>query len=141
MKMKLQPSEIFKVLGVETRIRILDLLKEKGPLGAKSIAKTIGVSIAAVSQHLKIMRHAGLVMSQRKGYWIPYSIDEETLGYCRRALNEVCACGCRKTKICEEEDLENASVEWLKEYERYLRKELKRVQESMKGVRCQRRMQ
>ena len=36
--MKLEPSEIFKVLAVETRVKIIDLLKSKGPLGAKNIS-------------------------------------------------------------------------------------------------------
>jgi len=73
------PSEMFKVLAVETRVKIIELLKSKGPLGAKNIAGLVGITPAAVSQHLKILRQAGLVRSERKGYWIPYSIDEEAL--------------------------------------------------------------
>ena len=40
--MKLVPAEMFKVLSVETRVRIIDLLKSKGPLGAKNIAELVG---------------------------------------------------------------------------------------------------
>ena len=94
---KLVPAEIFKVLAVETRIKIIDLLKSRGPLGAKNIARLIGVTPAAISQHLKILRQAGLVRSERNGYWIPYSIDEEALEDCRKVLNKVCTCGCRGT--------------------------------------------
>ena len=93
--MKLAPAEIFKVLAVETRVRIIDLLKSRGPLGVKNIAKLVGITPAAISQHLKILRQSGLVRSERKGYWIPYSIDEEALENCRQILNEVCTCGCR----------------------------------------------
>ena len=92
---KLVPAEIFKVLAVETRIKIIDLLKSRGPLGAKNIARLIGVTPAAISQHLKILRQAGLVRSERNGYWIPYSIDEDALEGCRKVLNKVCTCGCR----------------------------------------------
>ncbi|MEE8480050.1 MAG: metalloregulator ArsR/SmtB family transcription factor, partial [Desulfobacterales bacterium] len=71
--MNIEPSEIFKVLSVETRVKIIELLKAQGPLGAKDIAATIGITTAAVSQHLKILKQAGLVRSERKGYWIPYT--------------------------------------------------------------------
>lgn len=53
--MKLKPSDICKVLSVETRLKIIKLLKTKGPLGAKDIAGYLGVTVAAISQHLKIM--------------------------------------------------------------------------------------
>jgi DNA-binding transcriptional ArsR family regulator len=84
--MNIEPSEIFKVLSVETRVKIIELLKGQGPLGAKDIAATIGITTAAVSQHLKILKQAGLVRSERKGYWIPYSIDEKAMENCRQIL-------------------------------------------------------
>ena len=51
--MEIEPSEIFKVLSVETRVKIIELLKTQGPLGAKGIAATIGITTAAVSNTLK----------------------------------------------------------------------------------------
>lgn len=132
--MKLVPSEMFKVLAVETRVKIIDLLKLKGPLGAKNIAELVGVTPAAVSQHLKILRQSGLVRSERKGYWIPYSIDEEVLENCRQILNEVCTCGCRGTGKFKEKELGNASLESLKKYKKELQNELKTVQERIKEI-------
>ena len=132
--MKLVPSEIFKVLAVETRVRIIDLLKSKGPLGAKNIAELVGVTPAAVSQHLKILRQSGLVRSERKGYWIPYSIDEEALENCRQILNEVCTCGCRGTGKFKEKVLNKTSLESLRKYEKELQNELKTVRERIKEI-------
>ncbi len=106
--MKMEPSEIFKVLSVETRVKIINLLKGQGPSGAKEIAATIGITTAAVSQHLKILRQAGLVRSERKGYWIPYSIDEKAMENCREILTEVCTCGCQT--ICVIHSHSNVSV-------------------------------
>ena len=137
MKIKLPTSEIFKALSVETRIKILELLKANGPLGTKSIAKIIGVSVAAVSQHLKIMRLAGLVISKRDGYRIPYSIDEISLEYCRLALNKICSCGCSRTIPGWEEHMEHGVPESLEEYEQYLQKELKRVRACIKKAKNQ----
>ena len=132
--MKLEPSEMLKALAVETRVRIIDLLKVKGPLGAKNISGLIGISPAAVSQHLKILRHAGLVRSERKGYWIPYTINEEAMENCRQILNDICTCGCQGTGKFREKDLKDSSLESLKKYERELRNELRVVQQRVKEI-------
>src|SRR4030043_1575967 len=127
--MKLEPFEISKVFAVETRIKIMELLKSKGPLGAKNIAELVGITPAAVSQHLKILKQAGLVRNERKGYWIPYSIDEEALENCGQVLSEVCTCGCQGTGKFREKDLKDSSLESLKRYEKELRNELRIVRE------------
>ncbi len=132
--MKLNPSDMFKVLGVETRIRIIDLLKYKGPLGAKSIAENLGITTAAVSQHLKILKQAGLVRSERKGYWIPYSLDEEALENCRDVLSEVCTCGCQGTGKYKEKALDDSSLESLKRYETELQSELRIVRDRINEI-------
>ena len=132
--MKIEPSEIFKVLSVETRVKIIELLKGKGPLGAKEIAATIGITTAAVSQHLKILKQAGLVRSERKGYWIPYTIDENAMENCRQILNEVCTCGCQGTGKFRESESERSNLESLKKYEEELRNELSTVRQRLKEL-------
>jgi DNA-binding transcriptional ArsR family regulator len=130
----MEPSEIFKVLSVETRVKIIDLLKSKGPLGAKEIAETICITTAAVSQHLKILKQAGLVRCERKGYWIPYSIDEKAMENCREILNEVCTCGCQGSGKINEYESERTSFKSLKKYETELRNELDTVQQRLKEL-------
>src|SRR4030043_1554113 len=132
--MKIEPSEICKVLSVETRVRIIELLKARGPLGAKDIAATIGITAAAVSQHLKILKQAGLVRSERKGYWIPYSIDEKAMENCRQILNEVCTCGCQGTGKFREVESERSDLESLKKYEKELNNELNTVRQRVKEL-------
>lgn len=132
--MKLEPSEMFKALAVETRVKIIELLKSKGPLGAKNIAELVGITPAAVSQHLKILRHSGIVRSERKGYWIPYSIDEEALENCRQILNKVCTCGCRGTGKFREKELSSSSLKSLKKYEKELLNEIRTVRERIKEI-------
>jgi len=126
--MSLEPSEVFRVLGVETRIKIVELLKTRGPLGVNALAEALGISPAAVSQHLKVLRHAGLVTPQRKGYWIPYSLNEESLESCRCMVNEVCSCGCHGTAGWERPGLTRLSPEDLQVYEKELQTELEKVQ-------------
>lgn len=91
---KQNPSEMFKVLGVETRLRMIRILRERGPIGVTEIAEVLGLTPAAVSQHLKLMRHAGLVTRERDGYRVPYSLDEEGLDACRLMLIDTCKCTC-----------------------------------------------
>ena len=127
--MIIEPAEIFKVLSVETRVKIIELLKDKGPLGVKDISSTLGLTPPAISQHLKILKQAGLVRSERQGYWIPYSINEEGMENCRDILNEVCTCGCQGTGEFKEKELSKASLEALKNYEVELQKELNIVRQ------------
>jgi DNA-binding transcriptional ArsR family regulator len=136
--MEIEPSEIFKVLSVETRVKIIELLKGQGPLGAKDIAATIGITTAAVSQHLKILKQAGLVRSERKGYWIPYSIDEKAMENCRQILNEVCTCGCQGSGKYREVELERSDLESLKKYEKELKNELNTVRQRVRELKSTR---
>jgi DNA-binding transcriptional ArsR family regulator len=132
--MDLEPSEIFKVLSVETRVKILDMLKENGPSGAKELSISLGVTTAAVSQHLKILKQAGLVRSERKGYWIPYSIDEKAMANCREILNEVCTCGCEGSGNFREVQLEKSDLVSLNKYEEELKRELDAVRQRKKEM-------
>jgi DNA-binding transcriptional ArsR family regulator len=128
--MSKEHAEIFKVLGVESRIKIIEMLKLNGPMGVNDIAEILGISPSAVSQHLKVLKYAGIVKSERKGYSIPYEINPDALFECRDMAMKVCSCCCTKEGHahipgCEDPADEVAS---LKLYEKELKKELKRVQ-------------
>ena len=132
--MNLEPSEMFKALAVETRVKIIELLKSEGPMGAQKIADRVGVTTAAVSQHLKILRQAGFVRSERNGYWIPYSIDEEALENCGEVLSEICTCGCEGSGNFKERQLEDSSLDSLRNYEREIENELRIVRDRIKEL-------
>jgi DNA-binding transcriptional ArsR family regulator len=119
---QVRQAELFKVLSVESRIKIIDLLKQKGPLGVNELSEELGITPSAVSQHLKVLRYAGLVRSERKGYWLPYEIDPAALEKCGELISGVCACGCQGSCRGHGDNLSQ-----LKQYEKELKKELKRV--------------
>jgi len=127
--MESKQAELFKILGVDSRIRIIELLKHKGPLGANEMSEILGITPSAVSQHLKILKHAGLVRSERKGYWIPYEIEPAALEQCGELLSSVCTCGCKGTGKFREAELSEAEdqVELLETYQRELQQELQKV--------------
>jgi DNA-binding transcriptional ArsR family regulator len=128
--METKQAELFKILGVDSRIRIIELLKQRGPLGVNEMAKSLGITPSAVSQHLKILKHAGLVRNERKGYWIPYQIDPVALEKCGEFLAKVCTCGCKGTGGFSEAELDGSEdkVDLLRRYEKELQEELQRVQ-------------
>jgi len=134
--MDLSQAELFKTLGVENRIRIIDLLKNRGPLGVNELSEVLGITPSAVSQHLKVLRHAGLVRSERKGYWVPYKVDEQALEQCRERLSEVCSCGCKGTGLLREGELRAADnkLALLKKWEKELERELSEVRCRMAAI-------
>lgn len=62
----------------ETRLQILKLLKVK-PRSTKELADILHISEAAVSKHLAQLRSGGWVESQRKSYYVIYSINKDNL--------------------------------------------------------------
>ena len=88
-----ETSELFKILSVDKRIEIIELLKKEA-MSVNAIADALGITQSAVSQHLRVLRSAGLVKNERRGYWIYYSLNREALEKCRQRLNRVCTCGC-----------------------------------------------
>ena len=134
--MILSQAEMFKILGVENRIRIIELLKEKGPLGVNELSEVLGVTPSAVSQHLKILRHAGLVRSERNGYWVPYKVNEAALEQCQELLSKVCSCGCKGTGRIREGELNTApdKMALLKNWEMELQREIKEVRCRMEDL-------
>ena len=122
-------AEKFKALGVESRIRIIELLKQKGTLCVNEISDVMGITPSAVSQHLKVLKYAGLVRNERRGYWIHYEVDPVALEQCNQMLSEVCMCECKGVARVPEVQVEEGEDEMalLKKYENELKVELKEI--------------
>jgi len=106
----------FKVLSCETRVDIIRLLKQ-GPMKVTEIAEGLSVSQPAVSQHLKVLKTAGLVEDEKDGYWVSYSLNPVRLLAMRHELERVCRChsvDCEKTlKLYQRELLEE--LRWIEQ--------------------------
>ncbi len=69
-------------LGDPTRRRIFELL-QRGPRAVGELAGELPVSRPAVSQHLRVLKEAGLVTERRAGTRRIYRLDPEGLGELR----------------------------------------------------------
>nr|WP_239559103.1 metalloregulator ArsR/SmtB family transcription factor [Sporohalobacter salinus] len=77
-----------KAIADEKRLKLLTLLlKQDYCVGA--LAKELGISKSAVSQHLKVLRKSGLVSGEKRGYWVHYSVQEDKLIKLSEKLKEL----------------------------------------------------
>ena len=74
-----------KALSDETRFKLFTmLLNSDCCVGA--LARHLGVTEANISQHMQILRKAGLVVGEKRGYWTHYSVVREKLSDMAAAL-------------------------------------------------------
>ena len=67
-------TNIFKILSDQQRRDILTMLKDKR-MNAGEIAEALGISPAALSYHLKLLKEADLVMEYKQKNFIYYEIN------------------------------------------------------------------
>jgi len=80
-------AEWYGVLADPTRLRLLSLISAAGEAcAACDLVEPLGVSQPTVSHHLKVLRQAGLVESEKNGKWIYYRPVPERLGILSSAL-------------------------------------------------------
>jgi DNA-binding transcriptional ArsR family regulator len=92
--------QIFKALSDPTRLKLITLLGSYPPhdcsnecnghsfLCVNALARHLGVSQSAVSQHLRVLRQAGIVDGTRRGAFMHYSLDPEGLQAYKAILKE-----------------------------------------------------
>lgn len=84
----------------ERRLKILQLLSTND-LCVGALAKHLGISKPAVSQHLQLLRKAGLVKGEKRGYWTHYIVE-------RRVLNQVVS----EISVLAEMEKSNDTICW-----------------------------
>jgi ArsR family transcriptional regulator len=91
--------ELFKALSDPNRLKILQILADERTMDCEgrkgepvrlcvnALAKKLGITQSAVSQHLRLLKHAGLVNGERRGSFIHYSLDREGWKRARAAFD------------------------------------------------------
>lgn len=86
---KLQTSaEILRALAHPLRLKILSFIDQNGTINVNKIYNTLKLEQSITSQHLRILRVAGLVSTQRDGKFIHYSIEYPRIANAVRAINK-----------------------------------------------------
>ena len=75
-KMLYDLSELFKVFGDSTRVKILVALLN-GELNVTQISEKLNMTQSAISQQLRILKTSGLVSFKRSGKSLIYSLEDE----------------------------------------------------------------
>ena len=81
-------AQWFKVLSVGTRVRIVQLLKDRA-LCVNALAKRLNVTQSAVSQHLRVLRQADLVSDKKRGYYVHYRLNKKTIAAWKEAFEKM----------------------------------------------------
>jgi DNA-binding transcriptional ArsR family regulator len=65
--MRAAPHTLFKALGDPTRLALFERLARDGELTVRALTDRAKVSQPAVSKHLNVLKHAGLVLARHRG--------------------------------------------------------------------------
>lgn len=69
-------ARVFHVLAEPARVRIVTALLEAGELCVCDLAATVGMTEAATSQHLRVLRAERTVRNRRDGRMVYYALDD-----------------------------------------------------------------
>jgi len=70
-------GKVLELAGNEVRLKILYLLEEENELCPCDISDILGMSIPAISQHLRKLKDGNVIESRRTGQTIYYSLKDE----------------------------------------------------------------
>jgi ArsR family transcriptional regulator len=73
-------SEVLRALAHPLRMRILAFIDKQKAINVNNIYNTLQLEQSITSQHLRILRLAGLVKTRREGKYVVYSVDYKRLG-------------------------------------------------------------
>ena len=84
-------ASLLKVLADETRLAVVRQLID-GPKHVGEINESLGLEQSLMSHHLKVLREAGLVIGERDGKAVLYSLSPEFRSSSRGEAIDLCCC-------------------------------------------------
>ena len=74
-------APLFKALADPVRLRLLSLIAchDDGESCVCDLLEAFDMTAPSVSYHLKILREAGLISSQRRGTWVYYRVNPQVM--------------------------------------------------------------
>jgi ArsR family transcriptional regulator, cadmium/lead-responsive transcriptional repressor len=88
--MRTEPDDdLWAAIADPSRRRVLDLLVQRGEVSASWLASQVPFTRQAVSKHLVVLEHAGLIGRRKQGREVLYGVNADRLDQATRAMAEV----------------------------------------------------
>ena len=84
-----QLSALLALAGNEVRLKILFLLEEENKLCPCDLSDILGMSVPAISQHLRKLKDGNVIEARREGQTIFYSLKQEQLTLLRPLFKRI----------------------------------------------------
>jgi DNA-binding transcriptional ArsR family regulator len=84
-------DELWSAIGDPSRRRLLDLLVDNGEVSASWLAGRVLFSRQAVSKHLVVLEHAGLITRRKQGREVLYRVEPSRLDQATRTMSDLAA--------------------------------------------------
>lgn len=94
-------APLYRVLADDTRRKLVKLLL-KYCYCVSELARVLHVSESAVSQHLKVLKEANMLVGEKRGYYMHYDIDREKLRALAREIDGLANLGGQTCTAVEE---------------------------------------
>ncbi|MGA2323800.1 MAG: metalloregulator ArsR/SmtB family transcription factor [Sedimentisphaerales bacterium] len=85
-------AETFKLFSAEARVRIVQALKRR-EMCVIELTSQLGITQEATSQHLRVLRDAGIVGCIKRSLHVYYSLDKQNMALVHKAVSTLCEPG------------------------------------------------
>lgn len=99
-------SEVFKALSDPTRREILHLLQSRD-MSAGEIAERFPLAKSTLSGHFNVLRYAGLIVDERRGTTIVYSLSQSAMEEAMAAVMDLLGVGGKERSDGDEDRVES----------------------------------
>lgn len=82
-----EAAEILRAINHKLRMRILEFIDQNEKINVNKIYNTLNLEQSITSQHLRILRKAGIVETQREGKFIYYKINYDRVDQSIKAID------------------------------------------------------
>lgn len=103
----MENQTILKALSDDTRLKIVELLLQQNYC-VRALARKIGISESAVSQHLKVLRESGLLVGVQRGHFVHYDVDRNVLHELAKEIDRLATI---ERKVCTQDDSDSTYAE------------------------------
>lgn len=80
---------LFKALGDENRLRIVNRISTQKEVCACDLLDELSISQPTLSHHMKLLRESGLVVARKEGRWMHYSLDKKQVNEALRFIGQM----------------------------------------------------